>query len=87
MTLHIIQTNDYGIVPAPCARVLREAVASTGAAALLAPSLGQALDMQRALADEEGLALGVTCTTPGLWAKERWGVWGDGSAIISAQER
>jgi ATP-dependent helicase/nuclease subunit B len=87
MALHIIQTDDYGTVPAPCAGALRDALAQEGAAVLLAPSLAQALDAERALADAGGLALGVTCTTPSLWAKERWGVWGDGSAPVSATER
>ena len=69
-------TDEQLTSPELLSRV-RDALASCGRAVVLVPSFAQALDVQRALA-EQGLSLGVTVSTPAAWAAERWEVWGDG---------
>lgn len=66
---------------------LRAAKASGGRAILLVPSLAQALSAQEALAAEPGLALGVTASTPSVWAEERWGLYGDGRVVVDDATR
>lgn len=65
---------------------LRRGLARRGEAVLLVPDSATAVEARRSLASE-GLSLGVTTTTPELWAAERWQVWGDGTGIISAGQR
>ena len=81
MPLHVIRSYDQGLVNDAVRGALQEAVNARGSAVLLVPSFAQALDVQRELAREDGLSLGVQVTTPAAWVKERWEVWGDGRAL------
>lgn len=84
MSLTIVKTTQEQLVSTPVLRGLRDGVERDGSAVLLVPSFGQALDAQRVLAAEQGLALAVTTTTPSAWVRERWEVWGDGRSIADA---
>ena len=81
MSLQVIHSYDQGILNDAVRRVLRDAIVTQGSAVLLVPSFSQALDVQRELARDSGLSLGVQVTTPAAWVKERWEVWGDGRAL------
>lgn len=87
MPLALVTTACERIASPRVVRALREALASCGRAVLLVPSFSQALDAQRDLASEGGLALGVTVSTPRAWAEERWGVWGDGRRPVDDAAR
>ena len=80
MALGFVATSSEQLVSAPVVSALRHGIATRGEALLLVPSFGQALDAQKALA-EEGLALGITATTPSAWVRERWEAWGDGRRL------
>ena len=71
MPLQVTLTDSRRLVSAPVLRQLGSALASSGHAVLLVPSFAQALEAQRALAQEPGLSLGVTTTTPDAWIDER----------------
>lgn len=77
MALRMETATREGLASPELLARVRDALASCGRAVVLVPSFSQALDVQRALA-EQGLALGVTVSTPRAWATERWEVWGDG---------
>ena len=81
MSLSVVTTIEESLTSAPVIGALREGVAGRGSAVLLVPSFTQALDAQRWLAAQQGLALAVTTTTPSAWVAERWEVWGDGRTI------
>lgn len=81
MPLQFVSTSQEQLVSTPVITALREGVDAAGQAVLLVRSFTQALDAQRMLAQEPGLSLSVTVTTPQAWAKERWEVWGDGRVI------
>lgn len=87
MPLRIFQTRD--VRPA-CGRLqgaLRSALAEGGRAEVLAPTFGQALEVQKALAEADGLSLGVGVTTPRAWVAERWQAYGDGTRLVADDER
>ena len=84
MPVSIVRTAQEQLVSARVIEALREGIETCGSAVLLVPSFAQALDAQRALAAERGLALSVATTTPTAWLKERWEVWGDGRAIADS---
>ena len=65
-------------------QLLRDALArAKGANALvLAPSLSVALEVQRALEQAEGLAMGVDCATINTWCELRWALYGDGRTLV-----
>ena len=86
MSLFVIPTAEERLVGAPVIEALRDGVERAGSAVLLVPSFAQALDAQRTLAAERGLALAVTTTTPAAWVGERWEVWGDGRALVGGAE-
>lgn len=87
MPLALVTTPDEEIACPEVARLLREALASTGGATLIVPSFSQALDAQRALCAEGGLSLGLEVTTAEAWAQERWEVWGDGRHLVDDVSR
>ncbi|MBM6775519.1 PD-(D/E)XK nuclease family protein [Olsenella profusa] len=82
MPLTLVRTPDERPCGPDTLCLLRAALAAAGRVVLLVPSFAQALDAQRVLAAAGGLALGVTVSTPGAWAEERWGVWGDGRRLV-----
>ena len=81
MALTIIASREERLVGKDVLLALRRPVESCGSAVLLVPSLAQVADVQRALAHEDGLALGVKTTTPSVWARSCWETWGDGRSI------
>ncbi len=81
MAVSIVQTSEEGIVCSQAREALREGVRSQGGAVLLVPTFAQAIDAQRVLAQERGLAMSVSTTTPAAWVRDRWEVWGDGRAL------
>ncbi|MBR3234881.1 MAG: PD-(D/E)XK nuclease family protein [Atopobiaceae bacterium] len=83
MSLTIVTTTQEGLLTDDLLAALREGIALCDSALLFVPSFAQALDVQRKLADEPGLALAVTVTTPAAWVQERWEVWGDGRTLAS----
>lgn len=87
MTLQLIHTHDERLVAPEVVALLRRSLAARGSAVLLAPSLAVALRAQRELAAQPGLALGVACTTPDAWASLRWGLYGDGRAMVTPPVR
>ena len=84
MALTVAQTNEEHLLGACVLQALRAGIEDCGSAVLLVPSFSQALDVQRCLAVEPGLALSVATTTPSAWVRERWEVWGDGRRIADA---
>ncbi len=87
MSLNLVSTPDERLVSSAVERALRDALARSGRVVWLVPSFDVALRAQRELSDVDGLALGVSVTTPSAWAKERWEVWGDGSVPVDASAR
>ena len=87
MSLTILRSREERLVGGAVGKLLRDALAASGEVVLLVPSLAQALDAQRVLAGLDGLSLGVSVSTPDLWVRERWGVWGDGHELVSRAAR
>ena len=81
MGLHIIWTSDDRLVSSSVVGALRDGIEALGSATLLVPSIPQALEVQRALTREQGLAMAVATTTPAAYVRDRWEVWGDGRAF------
>jgi len=81
MSLQVVRSYNQGLPNDVVRKALRDAMAAQGSAVLLVPSFSQALNVQRELAEEGELSLGVQITTPVAWVKERWEVWGDGRAL------
>ena len=87
MGLLIVETREVGLAGSRVRGLVADALARTGGAVVLAPTLAQALEAQRAMAGEPGLALGVTASAPAAWAASRWEVWGDGRHLVGAGVR
>lgn len=87
MSLRIVRTAGGQLVGGEVRGALSVALRSCGRAVLLVPTFAQALAAQRALADDAGLSLALSVTTPDAWADERWEVWGDGRRVVSEGER
>lgn len=81
MQPRILASTDERLVSPELVARVGDACASCGGAVVLVPSLSEALEVQRALADKH-LSLGVSVSTPALWAAERWEVWGDGRRVV-----
>lgn len=81
MQPRILASTDERLVSPELVARVGDACASCGGAVVLVPSLPEALEVQRALADKH-LSLGVSVSTPALWAAERWEVWGDGRRVV-----
>ena len=81
MALNVAWTHEENLNSAEVVGALGEALAEKGMATLLVPTFEQVLHAQRALADEPGLGMGITTTTPHAWLRDRWEVWGDGRAL------
>lgn len=84
MSLSIVRTSQEHLVATCVKQALHAGIERNGQAVLLVPSFAQALEAQRELSRERGLALSVTTTTPSAWVKERWEVWGDGRSIANS---
>ncbi len=84
MSLSVVRTSQERLVATCVRQALHAGIEHSGQAVLLVPSFAQALDAQRELSAEQGLALSVTTTTPSAWVKERWEVWGDGRSLADA---
>ncbi|MBQ1840325.1 MAG: hypothetical protein II128_03200, partial [Atopobiaceae bacterium] len=84
MSLSIVRTSQERLVATCVRQALHAGIERNGQAVLLVPSFAQALEAQRELSREQGLALSVTTTTPSAWVKERWEVWGDGRSFANA---
>ena len=84
MGLTVFQTSDERRVGAGVEQLLREALArAKGSNALvLAPSLSVSLEVQRALEQAGGLAMGVDCATINTWCELRWALYGDGRTLV-----
>ncbi len=87
MSLQVTLTDTNILVSTSVLQMLKNVLERYGHAVLLVPSFVQAVETQRMLAEEDGLALGVTTTTPNAWVDERWEVWGDGRQMVSGAER
>ncbi|MCH3943485.1 MAG: PD-(D/E)XK nuclease family protein [Atopobiaceae bacterium] len=87
MPLRIIRTTDGRIASPTLLSAVREGLAPVRRAVVLVPSFSQALAVEEALSAEPGLALGVAVSTPGAWAAERWGLYGDGTAFVDPTAR
>ena len=87
MSLTILRSREERLVGGAVGELLRGALAASGEVVLLVPSLEQALDAQRVFAGLDGLSLGVSVSTPDLWVRERWGVWGDGRELVTRVAR
>lgn len=87
MALHIVRSKDERLVSPAALECLREIHEASGRVIAFAPSFAQALDIQKTLAAEKGLALDVTSTTLESWVEERWRLYGDGTSFIDATTR
>lgn len=90
MGLSIVRTADERLAGGAVRELLSrelEHPRGGGNVLVLAPSLAQALDVQRELAAARGLSMGVDCTTAEAWCQLRWALYGDGRALVSAPER
>ncbi len=87
MPLSALSATDERLASPELVGRERDALGSCGRAVVLVPSFAQALEVQRALAAERGLSLGVTVSTPAAWARERWEVWGDGRRVVDGASR
>ena len=76
-----VRTCDERLVSDAVVRAMREGVESCGEAFLLVPTLPEAIRAQKALAERAGLTLGCDVSTPSIWARGSWEVWGDGRTI------
>ena len=83
MALTIVSSLDERLVNTDVVQALNHAVQAHGSAVLLVPSASQAVEVRRELAATAGLSLSVTVSTPALWAKDTWELWGDGRAVAS----
>ena len=75
------RTCDERLVSDAVVRAMREGVESCGEALLLVPTLPEAIRAQKALAERAHLTLGCDVTTPTIWSRALWEVWGDGRSI------
>lgn len=87
MSLQILASDNPRILTPELVELLRAACAGERPAVLLVPSSSQALEAARSLAAYPELSLGIACTTPAAWVRERWEVWGDGRALADSQAR
>ncbi|RVU96925.1 PD-(D/E)XK nuclease family protein [Coriobacteriales bacterium OH1046] len=87
MSLQVLASDNPEILTPELIGLLRAACADGRPAVLLVPSFSQALDASRSLAAYPELSLGIACTTPAAWVRERWEVWGDGRALADQQIR
>ena len=85
MSLTILTTTDERLACEGVMDAVRAGQAH-GGICVLAPSFPEALQVQKALADE-GVGMGVQVTTPLGWLRDLWDVWGDGRRIISGSMR
>ena len=86
MALSVHTATDERLASPELVGFVRAALDAHGRAVVLVPSLQQALEVQRSLADA-GVSLGVTVGTPASWAGERWEVWGDGRRVVDGVSR
>ena len=87
MALHIASTSEELLVGPSAVRLIRDAVRAGGRVLVLCPSLSLSLELQRALARNPELALGVECATPETWLRLRWALYGDGRALVTPPQR
>lgn len=87
MTLHILQSADEHLLPEPGTRLLARAVAQGAPALVLCPSVASALEVQRELACAPATALGIECASDQAWVRSRWGLYGDGRALVAPAQR
>lgn len=66
--------------------LVRAAVARCSVVTLLADGMGEKRRVERELA-RAGVGLGAAVTVPAFWLADRWGLYGDGRAIVSASDR
>ncbi len=85
MSLTILGTTDERLACVGVMDAVRAGQAH-GGVCVLVPSFPEALQVQKALADE-GIGMGVQVTTPLGWLRDLWDVWGDGRRILSAPMR
>lgn len=83
MALSVHTATDERLTSPELVGFVRAALDAHGRAVVLVPSLQQALEVQRSLADA-GISLGLTVGTPASWAGERWEVWGDGRRVVDS---
>ena len=86
MALSVHTATDERLTSPELVGFVRAALDAHGRAVVLVPSLQQALEVQRSLADA-GISLGLTVGTPASWAGERWEVWGDGRRVVDSVSR
>lgn len=87
MALTIVNSEDERLMSPWVLSALRGSLGRFRRVTLLAPSFSAGLDVQRQLADERDLALGVSVTTPMAWLGERWGLYGDGRTLVDGASR
>ncbi|WP_028264559.1 PD-(D/E)XK nuclease family protein [Atopobium fossor] len=87
MSITYISVETSKLLSQPVLERLHASVARCGRAVLLVPNYEKALEVQRALAQHEGLALGVTVSTPSSWVEEQWRLYGTGKRIIDSVSR
>ncbi|WP_322155674.1 PD-(D/E)XK nuclease family protein [Paratractidigestivibacter sp.] len=87
MALRVVTISDEETAPARLREELRRAVDSFGSAVLLVPSFEYGSRVQKELADHGGPAVGVTVSTPTVWASDVWRLWGDGREPVDAVTR
>lgn len=87
MSLQILSTDIPDLQNPRLIGWLRSARAGGRSVAAFVPSASQALELARTLSAYPELSLGVSCTTPLSWARERWEVWGDGRAFVDPAAR
>lgn len=57
-----------------------------GSALVLVPTFAEVLQTQKAFA-AMGLSLGIEVTTPNVWVRDAWDLWGDGRRVIDGPAR
>lgn len=87
MSLRIIASKDPRLLTPGLIEELLSARSAGRPVVLLVPSLSRALEASRGLSAVPGLSLGITCTTPLAWVRERWEVWGDGRTLADPAVR
>ena len=87
MSLRIVASKDQRLLTPGLIDELLSARSAGRSVVLLVPSLSLALEVSRGLSAYPELSLGITCTTPLAWARERWEVWGDGRTLVDPAVR
>ena len=87
MSLRIIASGNPGLPTPDLIENLRSARGEDRPVVLLVPALSLALEASRAISAYPELSLGISCTTPLAWVRERWEVWGDGRTFVDPSVR